>query len=269
MTIETTAAPGAAASTAAPENSLANASPEVANPAAESNEQPAERDPVSEHDRTVKKFERRIGNVTRARYEAEARAQQAEARAREAEERAARLEQMQRPNDQQPQGEQQPRREQTREDPREAEARITQRAEEIATVREVTRRANEIAEKGRKSYGDEFGSAVSAVQDEAGPMFQRNGLPTALGEAILDAEDPAALLNHLGQNPDDAADLRGLSAAALGRRIAKLEAQLAAQPPSKPAQAHKPVASTATAPTKDPAKMSDAEWYAQRKAQKR
>ena len=169
-----------------------------------------------------------------------------------------------------PQGEPPARREQqTREDPREAETRINQRAEEIALAREVARRSNDIADKGRKTYGDEFAASVSTLQDEAGPMFQRNGLPTALGEAILDAEDPAALLHHLGQNPDDAAELRGLSAAALGRRIAKLEAQLAAAPPQKPAQAHKPVTPSATAATKDPSKMTDAEWAAQRKAQKR
>src|SRR6185295_13786656 len=93
MTIDTDAAPGAAAGTPAPENDLANTQ-EVATPEA-ANE--PEKPEVSDHERTVKKLGRRIDNVTRARYEAEARARQAEERAQRLE---AQLQERQAPNPQ-------------------------------------------------------------------------------------------------------------------------------------------------------------------------
>lgn len=274
MTIETMAAPGAAASTAAPvDNAISQG---LANPADTTTEQTTTDPPPQEtdHDKAVRKFERRIGTVTRQRYDAEARANQ---HAQENERLRAELEQARQsrtqPAGDAPQGEPSARREQqpqrqalTRE---EFEAAVARESEQRARVSDASRRANEIFSAGQKAFGEEFGSAVRAVQEEAGSLYERNGLPTALGEAIGESENPAALLQHLGQNPDDAAELRGLSAAALGRRIAKLEAQIAAAPPQKPAQAHKPVTSSATAATKDPSKMSDAEWHAQRKAQKR
>lgn len=256
MTIETDAAPGAAAGSVAPENNLANTT-EVATPEANTEAKPE----VSDHERTLKKLGRRIDNVTRARYEAEARAQQAEERAKRAE--AMLQERPQQTEPQTQEGKEPPRQKQA--DPDDIERRAT----ELATIREVAKRSNDIVTKGSKAYGDEFRSSVVAVQDEAGPMFQRSGLPTALGEAILDADDPAALLHHLGQNPEDAGDLRGLSAAQLGRRIARIEAQIAKEPEASKPALHKPVTPQATARSKAPEQMSDAEWAAQRKAQKR
>lgn len=253
MTTEIDAAPGAAAGSPAPEE-IAN-TPEVATPEVEAKPEP------SDHDKSIKKLERRIGNVTRSRYEAEARAQQAE-------ERAARLErelQERQSKQSEPQGDV-PRTQQR--DTDDLDARVTQRAEEIATIREVTRRSNDIATKGKQAYGDDFMSSVAAVQDEAGPLFERSGLPTALGEAVLDSEDPAALLHYLGQNPEEAEDLRDLNAAQLGRRIAKLEAKLSQAPTSKPAPTHKPVTPQATARSKPHDQMSDAEWAAARKAKR-
>jgi len=53
-------------------------------------------------------------------------------------------------------------------------------------------------------------------------------------KAILESDDAAALLHHLGTNPDLAAELNGLSPAQLGRRIERFEAQMKAKPQPKP-----------------------------------
>jgi hypothetical protein len=140
-------------------------------------------------------------------------------------------------------------------------------AREIATVEKVTEKSNDIAKDGEKRFGKDFGAAIATVVEEAGPLFDKRGMPTAIGDAILDADDPAALLHHLGRNPDLADELQGLSPARLGRRVAQIEAQMQAKP--------KPV-SGAPAPVKpiaggtsnaNPANMSMAEYKALRKAQ--
>lgn len=143
-------------------------------------------------------------------------------------------------------------------------------AREIATVEKVTEKANNVAAQGEKRFGEEFGRAIAAVTEEAGPLFDRKGLPTAIGEAVLDADDPAALLHHLGKNPDLAAELQNLSPAKLGRRILQIEGQMQAKPAPKPV-------SGAPAPVKpigasnggaaNPASMTMAEYKAFRKAQ--
>jgi BMFP domain-containing protein YqiC len=104
-------------------------------------------------------------------------------------------------------------------------------AREIAAVDRITEKSNAIAKDGEKRFAGEFREALATVQEEAGALFHSNGKATAIGEVILDSDDPAALLHHLGKNPDLAADLQGLSAAQLGRRIGRIEAQMASKPP--------------------------------------
>lgn len=142
-------------------------------------------------------------------------------------------------------------------------------AREIATVEKITEKSNAVAKDGEKRFAGAFTEAVRAVTEEAGTLFLPNGKATALGEAILDADDPAGLLHHLGQNPDVAAELQGLSPAQLGRRIGRIEAQMASKPQPKPV-------SNAPAPARpisanrsgqDPASMSMADYKAMRKAQ--
>lgn len=108
-----------------------------------------------------------------------------------------------------------------------------ERAAEMLTVKQVETRSNEVFAAGVKVYGDKFQEAVATVIDEAGPLIQRNGKPTPLGEAILDADKPAELLHHLSQNPDLADQLRGLSPAQIGRRVAKIEADIAKTEPKR------------------------------------
>ena len=143
-------------------------------------------------------------------------------------------------------------------------------AREIAAVDRITEKSNGIAKDGEKRFGAEFGTALVAVQEEAGALFQQSGKPTALGDAILDAEDPAALLHHLGKNPDLASELQGLSAAQLGRRIGRIEAQMTTPVQSKPVirapAPARPVAGSSSA-GKSLSDMTMAEYKAARIAQ--
>jgi hypothetical protein len=143
-------------------------------------------------------------------------------------------------------------------------------AREIATVERVTEKANGIAKDGEKRFGAEFKTALSAVVDEAGALFDNRGRPTAIGDAILDADDPAALLHHLGKNPDLAAELQDLSPARLGRRIGQIEALMTAKPAPKPVSNAPAPAKPINASTGGSVNLGNAtmsEYRAARKAQ--
>lgn len=111
---------------------------------------------------------------------------------------------------------------------------VERRAREIAALDKINDKANSIAQDGEKRFAGEFRAALATVTAEAGPLFDQKGKPTAVGEAILDADDPAGLLHYLHTNADLAAELDGLSPAQLGRRIGRIEAQMASKPPPKP-----------------------------------
>lgn len=221
--------------------------PEVVTP--ETEQKPAEEaKPESEEDqrdKTLRRMERRISQKHAQAAAAEARAQMLEQRLAQYESRES------------GQPEQQP-----TADPYEL-------AKEIAAVERITEKANNIANDALKRYGDDFKTSLATVAEEAGQLFDQRGKPTAIGEAILDAEDPAALLHHLGQNPDLAAELNGLSPAALGRRIGRIEAQMSAKPAPKPvSKAPEPARPiSATRASVNPADMSQAEYEAYRRAQ--
>ena len=143
-------------------------------------------------------------------------------------------------------------------------------AREIAAVERVTEKANRIADDGEKQFKGEFRAAINAVVEEAGPLFDQRGRATPVGEAILDADEPAKLLHYLGQNPDLAAELHGLSPAQLGRRIGKIEAQMNAKPTPKPVSRApdpaRPIAATRSG-SNNLADMSMEEYVAARRAQ--
>lgn len=244
MNTEANAAPDVAADTATSEQ-IANTTPEVATPesSAEEQGQQTEKPEADDSDKSLKRLQRRVDRVTAARYQAEARAQQLE-------EQLARFQQQA-----QPEGEAQ------QVDPYEL-------AKQIATAERITERSNAVYRDGVKAHGDAFMQSVAAVQDEAGPLFDKRGLATPLGEAILDADKPADLLAYIGKNPDIAESLQGLSAAQLGRRIASIEAQMVKPEPkaSKAPLPLEPVKASGKV-QKSPSEMTDAEFSAYRKAQ--
>ena len=199
----------------------AQETPEVAAP---ENDEAAERDDPT---KVVKRMERRIDRLTAARYQAEARAEQAAA---EAAQLRARFQQ-----EQPQQAEQQ--------DP-------VVLAREIAHVERVTEKANNIAADGKGRFGDSFGKAVQTVAAEVGQLFERTGKPTPLGEAILSSDDPAALIHHLGSNPDIAADLADLTPIQQARKLARIEIDMSKPRETKQSQAPKPI-TPARAVTRD------------------
>lgn len=249
MTDTTLAEAGAAAENLAPE---AVETPEVTTPETEAQQQPQDT-ADAEHgdgaDKSIKRLERRISRVTAARY-------QAEAEARQLRERLEAIERAQT----QPQDDPQQIR------PEDIDRIATERAREMAQAQTVAARSNSTFEAGIKAYGDAFRESIAEVIEEAGPLIAGNGMPTALGEAVLDSEKPAELLHHLGQNPDIAETLRGLSPAALGRRIARIEAEMS-KPKAPPPKPLKPVTTAGGGATlgRSASDMTDAEWYAQRR----
>jgi len=175
--------------------------------------EPAPQDTLTPEQRAARKMQRRIDTLTAGRGAAQREAQLWRERAEAAE--AAR---------QQPaQADDEPSQRQT--DPREFDALVTQRAEQLARQQGIARQVQTVLKAG--SSLDGFDDAVNTVADEV-PFTDSRGRPTAFIEAVLDSENPAALLHHLGQNPEEAAEYAGLTPAQIGRRIARLEDKLAA-----------------------------------------
>ncbi len=253
MSTETIVAPEAETQT--PASDLA-AQPEVATPESNVEQQPDESQKPEEdpRDKTVKSLTRRVDRITAARYQAEARAQQAAQEAEQLRQQLAQLQQGEQPQQERPQA-----------DP-------VALANEIATIREVTAKSNAVAKDGQKRF-EGFDKALSVVIEEAGPLVRpiapgaQIGRPTPLGEAILDADDPAALLHHLGNNPEIAAELQGLTATQVARRIARIEIEIGKA--NEPKRSNAPKALT---PVKSVAKddgglsdnLSTEEWIKRR-----
>jgi hypothetical protein len=174
--------------------------------------------------KSLKRLERRIDRVTAARYQAEAEREQAR---QEAAQLKARLEQFEQ------QGEQAP---------KEPQVDPLQLANEIATVREINAKSNAIARDGETKYGkDVFVGALRTVIEEAGPLFTQRGTPTAIGEAVLSADEPAALLHYLGTNPDVAAELADLTPVQAARRILRIEIEMSKPAAPKQSSAPRPI----------------------------
>lgn len=141
-------------------------------------------------------------------------------------------------------------------------------AREIATIERVAEKSNAIADKGVAAFGKEaFGQAVAAIVEEAGPLFDQKGKPTTIGEAILDSDEPEKLIKFLGDNPELASELQGLSPLQLGRRIERFETQMKAKPKpvSRAPDPARPI--NAQRSTNNLADLSMDEYIAARKAQ--
>lgn len=219
-------------------------------------EKPKELTPA---EKEAKALRRRVDRLTKARYEGEARARQLE-------------EELQRYRAQQPQDQH------GQDSPRQLGPQDVERqAREIVAAERFNAKCNEVARLGDEQYPD-FGEKLKELGNEA-TLFNKDGRPEPLMEAILDVDDPAALIYHLGANPDVAAEIAELSPRQQVRRLAVIELQLKSAPKEqKPASAPAPAVTKAPPPiqpnrsasgqfTKDPDAMTDAEWWAsQRKS---
>lgn len=255
MTTENEAAPGVAADTATPEQ-IVNQGPEVTTPESETEQQPQEqpegdKPKAEDRDKSIQRMNRRMDRITAARYQAEARAQ-------ELERKLAQYEQRDRPEAEA---------QQIR--PEDIERIATERALQLREMEAVVERSRAIRDALVKEVGqDNLPKLLEVVTEEAGPLVREDQRWTPLGEAIADSDDPAKLIAYLGQNPEAAESLRGLSAAQLGRRIARIELQMKAPEP-KPSKAPKPLEPLKGSADiqKDPTEMSQAEFTAWRRSQ--
>jgi hypothetical protein len=256
MNIEAQVSPGE--ETLIQSSELPADTPEVAAPEGANEEAQEEKPADNPQDKTIQRFQRRIDRISAARYQAEAEARSAQQRLQELQQRVQQYE-----GTQEQQAPQQP-------NPFEL-------AKVLRDLDKVTERSNQVAKEGAKRFSD-FNAALSAVVEEAGPLVvpvapgAQVGRPTPLGEAVLEADDPAAVLHYLGTNPEVASELHGLSAVQLARRIARIESELSKPAAPKVSSAPKPISPT-KAVGRDTGALSDDlpvdEWrrrfFAQRK----
>lgn len=218
MTTENNDLAGAGSEIVAPEH-VEN--PEVTTPENEAKQYPQkeEEKPSDDGLKAVKRMERRIDKLTAARYQAEAKAQHLE-------------QELQRYMQGQQQDEAKPIK------PEDIDRLVTEKAREIAQAEAMTAKVNGILAQGQKI--PDFDALCNAVNEEV--QFYDRGRPTAFLEAVMDSEAPHQLLAHLGKNPELAEGLQGLTPAQLGRRIARIEADMNKQPEApKPSSAPKPL----------------------------
>jgi hypothetical protein len=132
---------------------------------------------------------------------------------------------------------------------KELEALVDQRARQVApTIRqqqaEIEHRQG-VVQKLAKEFGERFDEVAEDLDGAVGGLVDRQGRPTVAGLAIFEAEDPRALIEYLTDpdNAEDAEALRQMNPVKAGRKVAQIEAKLAA----KKAEA-KPQPSKAAAP---------------------
>lgn len=139
------------------------------------------------------------------------------------------------------------------------------KAREILRHQTLNQKAAEVLKTGKKLEG--FEEALEALREEL-PFADRQKRPTPFFEALLDADNPAQLIQYLGQNPDEAAEFEGLSPAQIGRRLGKLEIRLSEGTKVKTSSAPAPLKPLrGTAPDTgglDEPGISDAEWIRRR-----
>jgi len=215
----------------------AEALPEVAEPEtdaqtdAEQGEAKPDEDPAT---KSLKRMERRIDRISAARHQAQAEAEMSRRQMAELQQRLAQYEQPQEQQQyQQPQ-------------PQQQQYDVVAVAQELRALEKVTDRSNHVVNEGTKRF-PEFAKALQIVAEEVGPLVvpiapgARVGKPTPIGEAILDADDPAGVLNYLGANPEVAGELASMSATQAARRILRIELELSKPKEPKQSMAPKPI----------------------------
>ena len=218
---------------------------------------------LTEEQKTIRKLQRRIDRLTAKKGGSDREAQLARDEAAQLRQRLERLEAGQGGED----DEEPTPRKQRQLTEADVDRLANERARDLLYRHSLDERVRKVVESGKNFEG--FVAASNAVNDEV-PFVDRRGRPTPFIEAVLDCENPAAVLYHLGTNPDEAADLADLTPAQLGRRLAKLEDRLkegAKKQTSAAPKPLKPVDSKASTQA-DETKMSDAEWREQRRKQR-
>lgn len=140
----------------------------------------------------------------------------------------------------------------------EFESAVERRAAEKAAQAEFTKQCNAVAAKGKAEFPD-FSESIANVAVEM-PLFDRKGGATPAMQVVLEADNPPALLNYLGKNPDVVSELADLTPTQLSRRLDRIEREIAAAPKTSSApKPLTPVKATATETGLASAK-TDEEW---------
>lgn len=193
--------------------------PEVATPEPEEKPDPAEAERL-ERDKAIRRMERRIDRKHAEAAEARARVQFLE-------------EQLRSVQPKQQEAEPAP---VTRE---QFERAVAERAREVASIERVNEQCNRIADQGKKEFPD-FQDAIANVAQEVA-LFDQRGNPTTFMRVVLKADNAAAVLHHLGKNPDLAAELADMDPIDQAVRLADIRREMVAKPSRSPSGAPKPL----------------------------
>jgi len=214
--------------------------------------------PASDHDKTIRKLQRRIDSRTRGLGERDA--EIAHLRRQLAEREAQRSQ----PSEQDDGGTPA-----TKPPARQlSEADIERRADELAAQRfyqeNISSKTRAMVDAGKEFEG--FQALAAEVAQEI-PFLDRSGKPTPFIEDLLDRAPKVAaeMLTYLGRNPDVLGDLAEMSERQQIRRLALIEIEITKKPEprSKAARPLTPVGGRSDS-SKDETKLTDAEWRAQR-----
>jgi hypothetical protein len=141
-------------------------------------------------------------------------------------------------------------------------------ANEIARIDRFTEKANDFVSRGKKAHPD-YMESLKSLAAEVGDFVTPNGAPSKFMDVVLQvADEPGALLYHLGKNPDLAEELSDLSDLRLAAKLKLIERDMgeALKPQTvktaKPLEAVKPI----NLAKKSPSNMTDAEYAKWRKA---
>ena len=121
----------------------------------------------------------------------------------------------------------------------EIETRAEQKARELNEIAQINKRCDEIAELGGKE-SKEFIKAWRDVGEELGKTFDSRGRPTAVMEALLDADAPHKLILYLAKNLDIAGELADMTQTKRIRRIVEIEREMSEAKTPKQSSAPKP-----------------------------
>jgi hypothetical protein len=184
-------------------------------------------------------FQKRIGELTREKYEAK---RQADAAAQEASDLRAQIARQQ-------QGE-------TFEaNPDSVDALAEQKATQLFAERSFNESCNRVHAAGVKEFPD-FQKAMANLH--------MVGINRDFLELATTSDAGAKLLHHLGNDLDEAARITALPPVQMARELTRLEYKLAQAPAVKPVSNApapvRPIGSGAVSAA-DPSKMSDAEWH--------
>jgi hypothetical protein len=191
-------------------------------------------------------FQKRIGELTREKYEARRQAEDAAREVQQYREQLARFQQGHTPEQAQPQGD--------------VGTLVQQEARRLLAEQTFNQACNKVYAAGKSEFPD---------FDQALGNLQMVGMNRDFLEFAAASDAGAKLIRHLGTDLDEAARISALPPVLMARELTRLELKLS-QPQAKPvSKAPAPITpiAGAGASSKDPSEMTDAEFAKWRKAQ--